>query len=77
MYKNTKILSPIVRHSKEKSSVPEYTESLNNQQYVTSIKTAVLIDANKAINLMISFFILSKCCVTFFAHKGVVVVVIS
>ena len=77
MYKNPKILRPIVKHSKEKSSVSEYTESLNNQQYVTSIKNAVLTAAVKAINLIINLFILSKCCITSLAHKGIVIFVIG
>lgn len=64
MYKNAKILSPIVKHSKEDSTVLEYDESLKSEQYVTSIKNAVLIDAVKAINLMISFFIKQMLCYT-------------
>jgi hypothetical protein len=52
------MLIPIVKHSRLNKSVELDTpESFIIEQYTTSINSAVLVDAVKAISLMINFFI--------------------
>jgi hypothetical protein len=52
------MLIPIVKHSRLNKSVELDTpESFIIEQYTTSMSSAVLVDAVKAISLMISFFI--------------------